>query len=106
MVFPSGYQTADAILVWEPVGRRPYEMDWANRTEDVRPALVDFEDIEGWTTACVEANAAFTCSRQQPLWGRDAGRLAYHGTAPRAETPLHAPYSPVRMVPASVPCLC
>ena len=87
----------------EPVGRRPYEMDWANRTEDARPALVDFEDLKGWTTACVDAAASFTRSRQQPLWGRYAGRFAYRGTGPRATVTLKPP-QPIP-VPGPLDCV-
>ena len=32
----------------EKVGKRPYEMEWANRHEDDHPPLVDFEDLSGW----------------------------------------------------------
>ena len=43
----------------EPVGARPYEMVWANRTLDTRHALVDFEDLQGWTVQCSDAVASF-----------------------------------------------
>ena len=33
----------------EVVGKRPYEMDWANRFQDDHPPLVDFENLDGWT---------------------------------------------------------
>ena len=61
----------------EPVGARPYEMVWANRTEDTRPALADFEDLEGWTVECDDAVASFAGSRQEQLWGKFVGRLVY-----------------------------
>ena len=94
-------------LVWpavadEPIGQRPYEMDWANRREDVRPALVDFEDLNGWTTECVDADASFVRSRQQQLWGQYVGRLAYRGRGPKATVTLKPP----RPIPVPGPLNC
>ena len=63
----------------EPVGKRPYEMVWANRTEDNHPALVDFENLDGWTAAGADSQAQLTRSRQQQLWGQYVGKLAYRG---------------------------
>ncbi len=63
----------------ETVGKRPYEMVWANRTEDTRPPLVDFENLDGWTVECRDAVAQFTPSRGQQLWGKHVGRLVYCG---------------------------
>ena len=87
----------------EPIGQRPYEMDWANRREDARPALVDFEDLQGWTVECVDAEASFARSRQQPLWGQYAGRLAYRGTGPKATVTLKPP-QPIP-VPGPLDCV-
>ena len=64
----------------EQVGERPYEMVWAGRTEDDRPALLDFETLEGWTVESVDAEATFARSREQQLWGRYVGKLVYRGT--------------------------
>jgi hypothetical protein len=63
----------------EPVGKRPYEMVWVNRNADVRPALVDFENLDGWTATTVGAEASFRRSQQQPLWGDYVGALTYRG---------------------------
>ena len=63
----------------EPVGKRPYEMVWADRTEDTRKPLVDFENLDGWTVKCEQSDARFTLSRRQQLWGRYVGKLAYRG---------------------------
>lgn len=63
----------------QPVGQRPYEMVWANRTEDAHPALVDFESLAGWTVECVKSQAALVRCRQQQLWGKYVGRLVYRG---------------------------
>ncbi len=46
----------------EKVGVRPYEMDWAGRTKDDWPALVDFENLDGWTVETENAVAAFELS--------------------------------------------
>ncbi|MFH1267689.1 MAG: hypothetical protein ABIK89_18390, partial [Planctomycetota bacterium] len=75
----------------EPVGQRPYEMVWAGRTEDTHPALVDFENIEGWTVECEQAEATFTRSRQEQLWGEHVGTLVYRGTGPGATVTLKPP---------------
>ncbi|GAB4136228.1 MAG: hypothetical protein Kow0040_22130 [Thermogutta sp.] len=64
----------------EVVGVRPYEMDWAGRTEDDHPALIDFENPEGWTVECNDAEASFSRTRRQQLWGRFVGTLTYRGT--------------------------
>ncbi|MDY0165020.1 MAG: hypothetical protein RBS80_00665 [Thermoguttaceae bacterium] len=84
------------------VGQRPYEMVWANRTEDDHPALVDFEDLEGWTVECVESEAAFTRSRQQQLWGRYVGKLVYRGTGQRPSVVVKPP----EPIPAAGPFDC
>ena len=68
-----------SILAEEPVGRRPYEMVWANRTEDTHPALLDFEDFAGWTVEGQEATGTFARSRRQQLWGKYVGELVYRG---------------------------
>jgi hypothetical protein len=61
----------------ETVGQRPYEMEWAKRTTDDRPPLIDFEDLSGWRVEVKNAEANFTCSREQQIWGEHVGRLAY-----------------------------
>ena len=35
----------------ETVGVRPYELDWAGRTNDDHTPLVDFEHLAGWTAS-------------------------------------------------------
>lgn len=61
----------------ETVGQRPYEMVWANRASDTRPALVDFEDLAGWKVETKDAEAAWSRSREQQLWGDYVGKLVY-----------------------------
>ena len=66
-------------------------MVWANRTADDHPALVDFEDLSGWTVECSDAAARFSRSRQQQLWGRYVGTLVYRGTGPRPAVVVRPP---------------
>lgn len=93
---------ADAVA-GEPLGQRPYEMTWANRNDDVRPALVDFENLDGWTVECRDGAATFTRSRAQQLWGQYVGQLAYRGTGPKATVTIKPP-RPLR-VPGPLDCL-
>ena len=48
----------------EKVGERPYEMVWANRTEEVRDPIVDFESLDGWTVETENSEATFERSRR------------------------------------------
>ena len=61
----------------EKVGVRPYEMDWAGRTEETRPALVDFESLDGWTVETRNAVATFERSREEQMYGEHVGKLTY-----------------------------
>ena len=62
-----------AIGQEETVGVRPYEMDWAGRTKDDWPALVDFENLDGWTVETENAIAKFERTREQLLFGKYVG---------------------------------
>ena len=62
------------------VGARPYELDWAGRTSDDHPPLIDFEQLDGWTVKTRDAEARFERSREQQLWGRYVGKLTYRAT--------------------------
>ena len=75
----------------EVVGKRPYELDWAHRTEDACPPLVDFEDLQGWRVECKDAEARFERTREQQIWGRHVGKLSYRGTGPKPEVRLLPP---------------
>ena len=59
----------------EKVGVHPYEMDWAGRTEETRPALVDFESLDGWTVETRNAVATFERSREEQMYGEYVGKL-------------------------------
>jgi hypothetical protein len=63
----------------ESKGKRPYELDWANRAQDHCPPLVDFEELSGWRVDCHDAEAKFERSGEEPIWGPYAGKLTYRG---------------------------
>ncbi|MBT3290281.1 MAG: hypothetical protein HN380_23260 [Victivallales bacterium] len=64
-------------LAAQTVGVRPYELDWAGRTTDDHPPLVDFEDMTGWRGETKEAVASFERSREQQIWGKYVAKLVY-----------------------------
>lgn len=92
-----------SALSSETVGQRPYEMDWAGRTEDTRPPLVDFENLDGWRVETVASVAEVQLSRQQQLWGKHVARLTYRGTGERAPV---VTLKPARPVPFAGPVDC
>ncbi|MBQ7111046.1 MAG: hypothetical protein IJO06_07490 [Thermoguttaceae bacterium] len=71
----------------EKIGVRPYEMDWAGRTEEVRKPLVDFENLDGWTVEAVGSVATFERSREEQMYGKYVGKLTYRKDAASQETP-------------------
>ena len=66
-----------AIGQEEKIGVRPYEMDWAGRTKDDWPSLVDFENLDGWTVETENSIATFERTREQQLFGQYVGKLTY-----------------------------
>ncbi|MBN2473800.1 MAG: hypothetical protein JXB62_04290 [Pirellulales bacterium] len=62
------------------VGKRPYEMDWANRLRDDHPPLVDFEDMAGWTVKTADSAASIVRTREQRLWGTYVAKFTYRAT--------------------------
>lgn len=80
-----------AATAAEPVGQRPYELDWAGRLEDHQPPLVDFETIEGWRVECRGAVATFERTREQQIWGSHVGKLTYRATNAAPEVRLLPP---------------
>jgi hypothetical protein len=63
----------------EPVGERPYEMAWAERTEP-GPPTVRFDRLEGWQMKVAGgAQATLQVSRAQNVWDRAVVRLRYRG---------------------------
>ena len=75
-----------------PVGARPYEMDWANRTEPAHPQLVDFEDLTGWRVRCLDgAEAQLYRSKQELLFGAYTGKVVYSGANARSGFVIEPP---------------
>ena len=74
------------VTASEAVGQRPYEMVWANRTEDDYPPAIDFESLDGWTVFAEDAEARVVRTREQQLWGR-----LRTGQRALASRPGHAP---------------
>ena len=79
------------------VGVRPYELEWAGRTEDTRTPLVDFEEMSGWTVEATAGTARLERSTEQPLWGRFTAKLSYH--AQTAGEPASFVIRPPRPIP-------
>lgn len=92
---------ADGAETSEKIGVRPYEMDWAGRTEETRPALVDFENLDGWTVETVGAVATFERSREEQMYGKHVGKLTYRKDAASQETPV-VRVRPPRPIPIEV----
>lgn len=87
----------------EPVGQRPYEMVWADRSEERIP-LVDFEDLSGWTVALYNgAEAILQRSREQQMWGQYTGKLVYKGASQESRLILYPP-SPIN-IPDAFDCI-
>ena len=86
---------ATANLTWgedkEIIGQRPYEMEWANRTEPAHPPLIDLEDLTGWEVETTNVNAQFVRSREQQLWGKYVAKLTYHETGGNPDIRINPP---------------
>ena len=83
----------------EPVGERPYEMVWANRTEP-SPPTIRFDDLTGWTIVVERgARASLQVSRAQNVWGRPVAKLRYSGEGGSESKPrvLLLPPEPIRL---------
>jgi hypothetical protein len=52
------------LFAEETIGKRPYEMVNAGRNQDAHPALVDFENLDGWTVETAETEATFGSVRR------------------------------------------
>jgi hypothetical protein len=78
----------------EPVGRRPYEMEWAGRKEPRSPT-VTFADLRGWRIEVSGgAEAVFRPSREQNIWDRPVGKLIYKGNGDPNSRPAILLYPP------------
>jgi hypothetical protein len=72
-------------------GERPYEMVWANRTQDDHPALVPFTDVQGWRVETADAEARFEQSQDVLLFGDSVAKLTYRATGPNPSVTLIPP---------------
>src|SRR5215471_16344244 len=79
------------LSLGQTVGKRPYELEWANRTEDHSAPLVDFEDLSGWRAECKDAIATFEQTREQQIWDGHVGKLTYRGTGGAPEVRILPP---------------
>ena len=68
--------TAGALSVFAD-SRRPYEMEWAGRSEDDRPALCALTTGKGWRVSGENAEATFTRATARLLFGDGVARLRY-----------------------------
>lgn len=75
-------------------GQRPYEMEWANRTNDDQRALLALTDSDGWKVAATHAVATFEKSQDKLLFGDAVCKLTYRadGDSP---TIVFSPAAPV-----------
>lgn len=89
--------TSATFAAEEVVGKRPYEMDWANRLQDDNPPLVDFENLDGWTVKSENAVGTIERTRQQQLWDKYVGKFTYraNGADPKY---LIGPAQPIKIV--------
>ena len=72
-------------------GERPYEMVWANRTQDDHPALVPLTTAEGWRVETSEAEARFERSQDLLLFGDAVTKLTYRATGKNPRITLVPP---------------
>ena len=80
----------------EVVGKRPYEMDWANRFQDDHPPLVDFENLDGWTVTTANSAASIVRTREQQLWDKYVAKFTYRATG-AGPTYLITPREPLKI---------
>jgi len=78
---------------------RPYEMDWAGRTNDAHAATCPLTGPEGWTVVARDAVGALSVSPDHRLFGEGAMRLTYRATGKRPELRLRPP-APIAVGPS------
>lgn len=79
----------------EKVGKRPYELDWAGRTQDDHPPLVNFEDLTGWWVQGQASEATFVRTREQQIWDKYVGKLTYRYTGQGQPEVRFGPPNPI-----------
>ena len=61
--------TAVCVTWAATAGVRPYEMEWAGRTKDDRPATLPLVSADGWTCSATNAEATVSTARERVLFG-------------------------------------
>ncbi len=79
------------LVYGQTVGKRPYEMDWAGRTEDDHPALVNFERSDVWTVEAENGEGTAERSREQQMYGDYVLKFSYKGAKGGASFILRPP---------------
>ncbi|MBR4370240.1 MAG: hypothetical protein IKS92_04285, partial [Victivallales bacterium] len=82
---------AMGLVYGQTVGKRPYEMDWAGRTEDDHPVLVDFERSDVWTVEAENGEGTVERSREQQMFGDYVLKFSYKGAKGGASFTLRPP---------------
>jgi len=86
---------AAALLARElPTGedaKRPYEMVWANRTQDHTSPLLAMTDAAGWKVETHNAVATLTRATDRRLFGDGVMRLVYHATGAQPSVTFRPP---------------
>ena len=78
-------------------GTRPYEMEWAGRTQDDRPILLVLDDVAGWQVGGSNSVATLTLATERTLFSTGGVmRLVYRATGP-APLVTFAPPKPVHI---------
>ena len=72
-------------------GTRPYEFDWANRTQDDRPVLLPLVSTDGWTCEATGATASFTTACERVLFGDGVVHIAWCASEKKATVVLKPP---------------
>ncbi|MBN1342372.1 MAG: hypothetical protein JXQ73_06815 [Phycisphaerae bacterium] len=94
-IHAAGPTTTPASNTDEPnakPGKRPYEMDWANRTQPNHPQLVDFEDLTGWRVRCLDgAKVKLFRSREELVFGQYSAKALYSGESARSRFVIEPP---------------
>ncbi|MDR1962263.1 MAG: hypothetical protein LBQ50_00620 [Planctomycetaceae bacterium] len=91
----------EKLVAEETIGKRPYEMVNANRTQDARPTLCDFENLDSWAVETVETEATFDRSREQQLWGDYVGKLTYKFAPAGIKKPPVITIKPPKPIPVT-----
>jgi len=71
--------------------QRPYELDWAGRTEDEHAAVLPLVSADGWQVEVSDAVAALSSTTNRLLFGDGIVCLTYRGTGPNPRVRLVAP---------------